>query len=86
MEDTTKAQVEIAKRLQMKMLKRWEDLLDSGQLSATDAATLTRFLLENGWNVDPAKLPQSLKDVLTTKVDPSQLAEDSTLYPFGGYN
>lgn len=61
-DEHTQAQVKIAKRLQIKMLERWEALLDSGDLSATDAGHLMKFLLENGWNVDPARMPQGLRD------------------------
>lgn len=75
-----KEQFEITERLQLKMLERWEKLLDDGELSPTDAATLTRFLSQNGWVLDPAKLPQSLRDKLTSKVGfDSDLAEEPKL-------
>lgn len=58
-------QQEIAERLQLKWLERMERLLDSDEgMSATDANTLFRFLSDNGWTVDPAKLPAGLKDKL----------------------
>lgn len=68
MADTTAAQQEIVERLQLKWLQRMETLLDEGDLSSTDAATLYRFMSDNGWSLDPAKLPQNLKDKLTDKV------------------
>jgi hypothetical protein len=68
MADTNK-QREIVERLQLKWLERMEQLLDDGELSSTDAATLYRFMSDNGWSLDPSKLPQSLKDKLTDKVE-----------------
>lgn len=67
MSDLEKQQ-EIAERLQMKWLQRMEALLDSGELSSTDAATLYRFFADNGWSLDPAKLPQKLKEKLTKRI------------------
>ena len=61
-------QVEIAKRLQMKWLRRMEHLLDSGEITSTDMATLARVLLQNGWSLDPNDLPQTLRNKLTKKV------------------
>jgi hypothetical protein len=65
----TAAQQEIVERLQLKWLKRMEDLLDKGELSSTDAATLYRFMSDNGWSLDPSKLPQDLKDKLGDPVE-----------------
>ena len=67
MPDIAKQQ-KIAERLQMKWLQRMEALLDSGELSSTDAATLYRFFADNGWSLDPAKLPQNLAEKLTDRV------------------
>jgi hypothetical protein len=60
----TKAQIEVAERLQMKLLARYEALLDEGGLSAADASNLQRLLLQNGWVLDPAKLPKNLRSLL----------------------
>lgn len=85
MEDHKKQrQIEIAERLQEKLLLRWEELLDSGNLSSTDAATLTRFLQNNGWSVDPARLPKGLQGILTAKVDPSSILGDEEDFYAGG--
>lgn len=59
-------QQDIMSRLQLKLLTRWERLLDSGELSPTDAATLTRFLTQNGWSLDPSHLPKGLQDKVRT--------------------
>lgn len=61
-------QVDIAKRLQEKWLKRMEYLLDTGEITSTDMATLARVLLQNGWSLDPNDLPQTLRDKLTKRV------------------
>jgi hypothetical protein len=58
-------QFEIAERLQTKWLRRMEVMLDSGDITSTDMATLYRFLSDNGWVVDPDKLPETLKQKLT---------------------
>jgi len=64
-------QVEIAEGLQLKVLKRFDKLLDDGTITSTDMATLVRLLASNGWVLDPARLPRSLKDKLldTMKFD-----------------
>jgi hypothetical protein len=63
-----KEQVEIAERLQVLWLKRMESLLESGEITSTDLATLARVLLSNGWNLDPSKLPERLRQKLTESV------------------
>lgn len=62
-------QADIADRLQQKLMGRFEALLDSGEMSPTDAATLARLLSQNGWSFDPARLPSSLRNKLTQDVD-----------------
>ena len=62
-------QADIAERLQEKLLERFEALLDSGEMSPTDAATLARLLSQNGWTFDEAKMPKDLKDKLTKVID-----------------
>jgi hypothetical protein len=66
--DRIAQQQAIVERLQLKWLERMEALLDEGALTSTDAATLYRFMADNGWSLDPAKLPQSLRDKLTDSV------------------
>jgi hypothetical protein len=58
-------QIEISKRLQVLWLKHMEKLLDNGEITSTDMATLARVLLHNGWTLDPKQLPKSLKDMMT---------------------
>lgn len=64
----SKGQAEIAERLQMKLLERFEALLDSGEMAPTDAATLARLLSQNGWTFDESRLPKNLRDKLTRTV------------------
>lgn len=48
-----------------------DDLLEAArnkELSATDRATILRFLEHNGWTVDPSKIPTTLRDMLTKRV------------------
>lgn len=53
-------QLDVAARLQAKWLQRMEFLLDSGLVTSTDLATLSRVLLQNGWSLDPKKLPKGI--------------------------
>lgn len=69
-------QIEIAERLQLKWLLRMEKLLDDGEITSTDLATLSRFLMANGWTLDPARLPKGLRDKLTKHISPDDLDED----------
>jgi hypothetical protein len=75
------SQIDLAKRLQSKLLRRFEYLLDQGEMSPTDAATLGRLLAQNGWSFDETNLPQSLRSKLTREVDPALLDEDEGLFP-----
>lgn len=72
-------QAEIAERLQIKLLERFERMLDAEMadeegilgpaMSPTDAATLARLLSQNGWTFDESRLPKNLRDRLTKQVD-----------------
>lgn len=62
-------QREIAERLQLKWLVHMERLLDEGAITSTDLATLAKFLRDNGWTLDPQKLPTKLKNKLTKHID-----------------
>jgi hypothetical protein len=84
MTDTTdkqKVQVEIAERLQLALLKDFERQLLDGTISSTDRATLARLLTQNGWSLDPSRLPKGLKDQLTSRIDPEDLDEDDDVLP-----
>lgn len=77
MADPKQEQIEVADRLQIKMLNRWERLLDKDNLSPTDAATLYRALKDSGWSLDPARLPKGLRGVIKElKDDPRLIQED----------
>lgn len=71
MSDTKREQIELVERMQLKWLQHMEKLLDNGNISSTDLATLARLLMQNGWTLDPARLPKGLKDKLTTHLDPT---------------
>lgn len=57
-------QLDVAERLQGKWLLHMEKMLDAGTITSTDMATLCRWLMANGWSLDPSKLPQPLRDKL----------------------
>lgn len=77
--EAEKSQLGIAARLQEKWLEHMEHLFETKQITSTDLATLARVLLQNGWTLDPKKLPQGLKDKLTTQVSPDELDQDGVL-------
>ena len=79
--DYKQKQLELAEKLQLKLLERWERLIDEGQLTPTDAATLARLLSQNGWSIDPARLPQGLRDKLTKRIDPLQFEDGDADLP-----
>lgn len=67
-QDTRAEQVRIAEALQTKLLKRWEKILDNDTITPPEVATLTRMLMANGWDVDPSRLSQGLRDKLSAIV------------------
>ena len=69
-------QLDIKTRLETKWLERMEKLIDSGEVTSTDMATLARVLQNNGWVIDETKLPQHLRDKLTSHVSPEELEDD----------
>lgn len=70
-------QVEIAERLQLKWLLHMEILLNTGAITSTDLATLARFLQNNGWSLDPTKLPKGLRDKLTSHLKPEDFDNET---------
>lgn len=72
-------QVAIAERLQLKWLRRMEELIDAGTITSTDMATLVRFLTVNGWTLDPSRLPKGLKDKLTSGMSPEDFDDGDVL-------
>jgi hypothetical protein len=69
-------QIELAEKLQQKILEDFADLLEKKQMTAADRATLCRLLSDNGWSLDPAAVDQTLADVLTKRVDPTAFDDD----------
>ena len=66
-------QVEKAKKLQDLWLDEMIAMLKGEkECSATDRATIYRFLHDNGWTVDPSNMPAGLKDMLTSRVNFSE--------------
>jgi hypothetical protein len=74
--EKSKEQIAIAERIQMKLLERWEKLLNSDEITAAEVAVVTKMLRDSGWTLDPAQLPQGVRDKLTAKIDPTQWADD----------
>lgn len=81
MPDNLLEQKEISERLQLKWLKRMEEMLDDNSISATDMATLRKFLADNGWTVDPSRMPKGLQGILTQNVDPESFEDDGQVIP-----
>lgn len=71
--DTKEEQIAITERLQMKLLKRFEDMLDANEITSTDIATLCRLLSQNGWVLDPSRVPKGLLSKLTARVPVEEL-------------
>lgn len=70
---TNTEQKAIALRLQKLLLTRWEKLLEAGELSPTDARTLSQFLRDNGWSLNLDELPGGLRSKLTEDIDPEEI-------------
>lgn len=64
------SQIDLAARLQTLLLENFEELFKSGAMTAADRSTLSRLLMANGWSLDPASIPQGLRDKLTKHIDP----------------
>lgn len=74
-------QVEIAERLQLLWLERMETMLKDGSISATDMATLRKFLSDNGWTIDPSRLPSGIRSKLTQNIDPDSFEDEGDVIP-----
>jgi hypothetical protein len=74
--EKVKAQADKLGILQDLLLDDFITMAREHTLSATDRATLVRFLMANGWNLDPANMPQELKDMLTSRIDPTKDLEE----------
>lgn len=61
-------QIELASKLQLKWLKRMDEMFEDHSITSTDMATLARVLMANGWVLDPAQLPQRLRGKLTNSI------------------
>lgn len=72
-------QIEIAEKLQLKLLNHFDAMLDKGTLSATDAATLARLLMANGWSIDPKSVPTGLRAILTEGLNAIDVDEDEEM-------
>lgn len=83
MADTQKEQIEIAERLQLLLMKRWETLLTNplAEVSPTEISTMAKTLRDNGWSIDPSKIPQGLRDKLLTNPEDVK-DEDPDVLPF----
>jgi hypothetical protein len=64
-----KQQEQIGKveQLQDLLLDDWIAAIKDKRATATDRATIARFLVQQGWSVDPSQIPQELRDVLTSR-------------------
>jgi hypothetical protein len=81
MSDTQQEQIAIAERLKLQVLQHFEKKLKDESINATELATIVRTLSQNGWSLDPTRLPQRLKDKLTESFDPTVVDEDDKVIP-----
>lgn len=78
----TEAQIKQLEKLQDLLLADLITAFENGTATATDRATLIRFLKGEGWTLDPSRVPTSLKDKLTSNVRfDEDLSEDETGAP-----
>lgn len=70
------AQIALAEKLQGLLLNEYVRRLEAGSISDTGMGNLQKLLLENGWSLDPQKLPQGLRDKLTSNMNPTELTDD----------
>jgi hypothetical protein len=74
-------QIAISERLQTKWLEHFETLFENSTITSTDLATLSRFLMANGWTLDVTRLPQGLKDKLTSGIKPDDFGDGGDVIP-----
>jgi hypothetical protein len=79
---TKEEQIAKMEVLQTLIIDDMIEALLSGTATATDRATFLRFLQQNGWTLDPSRIPSSLKDKLTRQVRFDEgVSEDETGAP-----
>ena len=65
----TKAeQIDLLDEIQTLLLKDLVKQLKDETTTSTDRATIIRMLKDFGWDLDPSRVPQALKDKLTKQV------------------
>lgn len=62
MSTPNKEHIVVTERLQMILLQDFETIFKNGTATPTDRATLARLLSGNGWSLDPAMLPEGLRE------------------------
>jgi hypothetical protein len=60
-------QMKLMERLKIALLEDFMRLYEEGKLSPTDRRTIFQMLKENGWTLDPSRIPQSLVDSIKDK-------------------
>lgn len=70
-------QLDKAEALQDLLLDSFINLFKTNGETAADRATLAKLLKENGWSLDPSRLPQTLQDKL--QLPPPDLDEDDQI-------
>lgn len=80
--EAKKEQTEIAERLQLALLKLYEAKITDGSITDTGMGNLQRLLSHNGWSLDPAALPESLRGKLLSKDIPIDEDELPDVLPF----
>lgn len=69
-------QIELGQKLFQALLEDFATLLEKGEATAADRATLARLLTQNGYSINPADLPDELRTKITTEFDPEADLDD----------
>lgn len=80
-EESKRYQIQIAARLQRKVLENLERKLDQDLITPPEMATLVKLLAQNGWVLDPAMIPKGLRSKITDMVDPNEFLDDDPDLP-----
>jgi hypothetical protein len=70
-----KEQISKAELLQDLLLDEYKRRIELGALSDTGMGNLQRLLLDSGWSLDAAQIPQELKDKITERLDAENVDE-----------
>lgn len=62
--ETFEKNVKLAEKLQTLVMEDFVRLAENQELTPTDRRTIVQLLQQNGWTLDPTKIPQGIRDKL----------------------